>query len=80
MGEFDLIERYFKAPARALVQQNNAAADQIVLGIGDDCALLQPAAGMQLAISSDMLVEGRHFFADVDPFKLGHKEIGRAHV
>ena len=75
MGEFDLIERYFKAPARALVQQNNAAADQIVLGIGDDCALLQPAAGMQLAISSDMLVEGRHFFADVDPFKLGHKAL-----
>jgi thiamine-monophosphate kinase len=75
MGEFDLIERYFKAPARALVQQNSAVADQIVLGIGDDCALLQPAAGMQLAISSDMLVEGRHFFADVDPFKLGHKAL-----
>ena len=61
MGEFDLIERYFKAPARAM--QNN---DSVALGIGDDCALLQPATGMQLAISSDMLVEGRHFFADVD--------------
>jgi thiamine-monophosphate kinase len=52
MGEFDLIERYFKAPARAMRLNEGVA-----LGIGDDCALLQPAAGMQLAISSDMLVE-----------------------
>ncbi|MDB5744099.1 MAG: thiamine-phosphate kinase [Polaromonas sp.] len=64
MGEFDLIARYFTRPtARA------------ALGIGDDCALLQPAPGTQLAISSDMLVEGRHFFADVDPFSLGHKAL-----
>ena len=70
MGEFDLIERYFKVPARAMRPNDNVA-----LGIGDDCALLQPAAGMQLAISSDMLVEGRHFFADVDPSALGHKAL-----
>ena len=70
MGEFDLIERYFKAPARAMLPN-----DGVALGIGDDCALLQPTAGMQLAISSDMLVEGRHFFADVDPFTLGHKAL-----
>lgn len=70
MGEFDLIERYFKAPARAM--QNN---DSVALGIGDDCALLQPTVGMQLAISSDMLAEGRHFFADVDPSALGHKAL-----
>ena len=79
MGEFDLIERYFKAPARAMQQQANHSAIQLVqlvqLGIGDDCALLQPTPGMQLAISSDMLVEGRHFFADVDPYKLGHKAL-----
>ncbi len=64
MGEFDLIERFFKRPAR-----------RAVLGVGDDCALLQPTAGMQLAVSSDMLVEGRHFFADVDPAALGHKAL-----
>ncbi len=64
MGEFDLIARYFTRPtARA------------VLGVGDDCALLQPAPGTQLAISSDMLVEGRHFFADVGPAALGHKAL-----
>jgi thiamine-monophosphate kinase len=64
MGEFDLIARYFKRPAR-----------QAVLGVGDDCALLQPAPGTQLAISCDMLVQGRHFFSDVDPRTLGHKAL-----
>jgi thiamine-monophosphate kinase len=64
MGEFDLIARYFQRPT-----------PRAVLGIGDDCALLQPAEGMQLAVSSDMLVEGRHFFADVDPSALGHKAL-----
>ena len=66
MGEFDLIERYFRRPP----QQPGSR-----LGVGDDCALLQPAPGTQLAISSDMLVEGRHFFADVDPAALGHKAL-----
>ncbi len=64
MGEFDLIARYFTRPVR-----------RAALGIGDDCALLAPRPGMQLAISSDMLVEGRHFFADVDPEALGHKAL-----
>ncbi|MGH6625644.1 MAG: thiamine-phosphate kinase [Burkholderiaceae bacterium] len=64
MGEFDLITRYFKRPAA-----------RASLGVGDDCALLQPAPGMQLAISSDMLVEGRHFLSTVEPFKLGHKAL-----
>lgn len=67
MGEFDLIARFFKRPATAMAST--------VLGIGDDCALLQPAPGMQLAISSDMLVEGRHFLSTVDPYKLGHKAL-----
>ncbi len=62
MGEFDLIRRFFQRPVR-----------RAALGVGDDCALLAPAPGMQLAVSSDMLVEGRHFFPDVDPAALGHK-------
>lgn len=64
MGEFDLIRTFFTRPVR-----------RAALGVGDDCALLAPAPGMQLAISSDMLVEGRHFFADVDPRLLGHKAL-----
>ncbi|MGK6309887.1 thiamine-phosphate kinase [Variovorax sp. DT-64] len=64
MGEFDLIDRYFKRPAA-----------RSPLGIGDDCALLAPAPGMQLAVSTDMLVEGRHFLSTVDPARLGHKAL-----
>ncbi len=64
MGEFELIQRYFTRPT-----------PRAVLGVGDDCALLQPAPGTQLAISSDMLVSGRHFFADTDPYRLGHKAL-----
>ena len=68
MGEFELIERFFKRPAKA-----HATGSAVALGIGDDCALLQPSPGTQIAISSDMLVEGRHFFPDMDPAALGHK-------
>ena len=64
MGEFELIERFFKRPAK-----------RNVLGVGDDCALLQPAPGMQLAVSTDMLVEGRHFLSTVDASRLGHKAL-----
>jgi thiamine-monophosphate kinase len=64
MGEFDLIKRYFERPVR-----------RAALGVGDDCALLAPAPGMQLAVSSDMLVEGRHFLSTVDPVRLGHKAL-----
>tara|TARA_B110000503_G_C7051353_1_gene372466 strand:- start:71 stop:1057 length:987 start_codon:yes stop_codon:yes gene_type:complete len=64
MGEFDLIERFFRRPG-----------GQADLGIGDDCALLSISAGHQLATSSDMLVQGQHFFPDVDPNALGHKAL-----
>ena len=65
LSEFDLIAKYFTRPARR--------ADRVALGVGDDCALLTPSPGMQLAISTDMLVEDRHFFANADPYKRGHK-------
>lgn len=69
MGEFELIERFFKRGATA------TPAGPVALGIGDDCALLQPAPGQQLAISCDLLVEGRHFLPDADPAALGHKAL-----
>ena len=62
LGEFELIGKYFTRPV-----------ERAALGIGDDCALLAPAPGMQLAVSSDMLVEGRHFLSTVAPDRLGHK-------
>ena len=75
MGEFELIARYFTRPVPAPAPGAAAMAGRVVLGVGDDCALLAPAPGMQLAVSSDMLVEGRHFFADVAPERLGHKAL-----
>ena len=67
LSEFSLISRYFtRAPS---------ADSAVELGVGDDCALLAPTPGMQLAISSDMLVEGRHFFPGADARLLGHKSL-----
>ncbi|MDO8206854.1 MAG: thiamine-phosphate kinase [Gallionella sp.] len=64
MSEFDLIQRHF-----------TRATPGALLGVGDDAALLQVSSGKVLAVSSDMLVCGTHFFADTDPFLLGHKTL-----
>jgi thiamine-monophosphate kinase len=64
VGEFDLIARHFTRPVR-----------RAALGVGDDCALVNVAPGQQLAVSSDMLVEGRHFLSTVAPERLGHKAL-----
>ena len=64
MNEFELIRRYFTRPAR-----------RAVLGVGDDCALIAPRAGHELALSTDMLVAGRHFLHDTEPEALGHKTL-----
>ena len=62
--EFNLIKQYFTAPTR-----------HTILGIGDDAALISMGADMQLAISSDMLVAGTHFFADAAPYDIGWKAL-----
>ena len=64
MSEFDIIRRYFKRSAK-----------HAVLGIGDDAALVTPSSKLEFAISTDTLVCGKHFFADVDPYKLGYKSL-----
>lgn len=66
LTEFDLIARYFTRdpPAGSLVAR----------GVGDDCALLD-LGDRQLAVTTDLLLEGRHFFPDVDPESLGHKAL-----
>lgn len=67
MSEFDLIRRFFAdiGPDRA----------DVVLGVGDDCALLSIPPGHELAVSMDTLVAGIHFFADCDPVTIGHKSL-----
>ncbi|MFN0039421.1 MAG: thiamine-phosphate kinase [Burkholderiales bacterium] len=64
LTEFELIRKYFTRPTR------NA-----VLGVGDDAAVLAVRPGFQLAASTDMMVEGTHFFPEVDPHALGHKAL-----
>jgi thiamine-monophosphate kinase len=64
MDEFELIRRYFSRPSK-----------RALLGVGDDCALLRPNAGLDLALTTDMLVEGRHFLPDAEPRALGHKAL-----
>ncbi len=64
LGEFDLIRRYFT--------RNTVSA---ILGVGDDAALLPVTSGKELAVSTDMLVSGRHFFPDADPYFLGRKSL-----
>jgi thiamine-monophosphate kinase len=61
-GEFDLIAEFFTRPTPSAV-----------LGVGDDCALIAPSPGMQLAISTDMLIAGRHFSPTDGPGTIGHK-------
>ncbi|MDH2917004.1 MAG: thiamine-phosphate kinase [Gallionella sp.] len=64
MSEFDLIHQYFTHPTPSAE-----------LGVGDDAALLRVSEGKELVVSTDMLVSGTHFFADTDPFQLGHKTL-----
>ncbi|MDP2793201.1 MAG: thiamine-phosphate kinase [Sulfurisoma sp.] len=63
-SEFALIDRYFKRPTR-----------HTVLGVGDDGALIRPTPGMELVVSTDMLVAGTHFLPDADAEDLGWKTL-----
>lgn len=64
LNEFDLIAQYFSRPVPPRF-----------LGGGDDCALLPVDTGMELAASTDLLIQGRHFLDDIDPAALGHKAL-----
>jgi thiamine-monophosphate kinase len=63
-SEFEIIRKYFSRPAR-----------HALLGVGDDAALLKPDAAAALAVSTDMLLEGRHFAKGAAPRSLGHKAL-----
>jgi thiamine-monophosphate kinase len=64
LSEFDIIGRFFTYPAPGAV-----------LGVGDDAAIVRPRRGMDLIVSTDMMVEGRHFRKGADPRRLGHKAL-----
>lgn len=65
-SEFDIIHRFFK---------RDSPHPATILGVGDDAALIKPTEGIELAISTDTLVSGKHFFHHVDPGDLGHKAL-----
>ncbi|WP_333797255.1 thiamine-phosphate kinase [Rheinheimera sp.] len=65
MGEFELISECFS-------QAGRSRAD-VVLGVGDDGAVVQIREGFDLVVTTDTMVQGVHFFPDVDPRALGHK-------
>ena len=69
LSEFDLIARVFDRPAPSAL-----------LGVGDDAALVCPRAGMQLAVSTDLLLEGRHFRAGADPRSKNQVSPGLRHA
>ncbi|MGI9245671.1 MAG: thiamine-phosphate kinase [Steroidobacteraceae bacterium] len=66
LGEFDLIARYFSRPS--------PRAD-VLLGVGDDAALLQPPPGQALVAATDTLVEGRHFLPGTPAQAIGHQAL-----
>src|SRR5689334_18806963 len=71
LGEFELIERYFRQPAEA----RRKSRGDVPLGIGDDAALLAPPPGRQLVAALDTLIEGRHFPAGSPPRSIGHRAL-----
>ena len=63
-SEFELIAHYFTRPVR-----------HTVLGVGDDGAVIRPTPGMDLVVTTDMLVAGTHFLPDAEPEALGWKAL-----
>jgi thiamine-monophosphate kinase len=72
VGEFELIKHYFLQGAQSIGAINR---EHVTLGIGDDCALLAPLANQQWAVSTDMFIEGRHFFEGTAAFDIGYKAL-----
>lgn len=66
LAEFALIER---------IRARSKGRDDIVLGIGDDAALLQPLAGHWLAVTADTLNSGVHFPPETRPADIGWKTL-----
>ncbi len=66
MDEFSLIQQFFSSAA---IDKN------VILGVGDDAAIIKPVEGEELLITSDTLISGVHFPVDTDPFAIGYKAL-----
>jgi len=67
LNEFELIQKFFAAQP--------VVRDDVVIGIGDDAAVLAPPAGKQIVVTTDSLIEGVHFLPDADARDIGHKAL-----
>jgi len=67
VNEFELIRTYF--------QSHPVARDDVVVGIGDDAAVVTPPPDTHTVITTDVLVAGVHFLSDADPVSIGHKSL-----
>jgi thiamine-monophosphate kinase len=74
LGEFELIGRYFRSAAL----EGAGPTAQVTLGIGDDAALIAPAAEKQLVVSTDSLVLGTHFPPDYIPSNMAYRALAAA--
>ena len=68
MNEFEIIEKYFR-------KNNPASKGNLILGIGDDAAIINVSEDSELAISTDTLVSGVHFFEDAAPEDIAYKAL-----
>jgi thiamine-monophosphate kinase len=66
LGEFDIIHTYFNKKIKR---------QDVVLGLGDDCAILEPPAGKEIIVSTDSLVLNRHFLPETSPFDVGYRAV-----
>jgi thiamine-monophosphate kinase len=67
MKEFDLIKQFFT--------KQRIKHKEVILGIGDDCAVIAPLANQNIVVTTDTLVAGVHFPLDTPPRAIGHKSV-----
>jgi len=67
LTEFELVDRFLR--------RHDSGRNDVILGIGDDAALLRPRAGHELAVATDTLVVDVHFPAHTSPADLGHRAL-----
>ncbi|MDY6945547.1 MAG: thiamine-phosphate kinase [Pseudomonadota bacterium] len=66
LGEFDIIARYFS---------RNSTRSDVVLGVGDDAAVVDSHPGRKLVVAMDTIVEGVHFLAETDAADIGYRAL-----
>lgn len=67
-GEFDIIQRYFTASKRT-------PRKDVIVSIGDDCAITELKQNQRLVVTTDTMVENTHFLPNIRPADLAYKSV-----